>query len=399
MDNFLLIALTEPSSPLPPEREADCITRLLRSGAIDFMHLRKPSDPARVETLLELLPQDLHPRLRVHRFPELARRYGCPYHAADGEPAPDGLDTTRSCHSLEGVQSAGGCAYAFLSPLFDSISKQGYRAAFAPAELVGKLPPNAVALGGITPERLPQVARLGFRGAAMLGAIWEQTADLDRLTARLLRARRMVEGFRLQFITSAPDAEQTALQARQALEGGCRWMQVRMKDAPDSEVEQAVRLIAPYAKESGAILLVDDRVELAARMPEIDGVHLGHADMPREQARLLLGADKIIGSTANTPEQALRLAPVSDYLGVGPFRFTTTKKNLAPVLGAEGLREVSQALLKAGELLPVVAIGGILPADVRRVMESGVQGVAVSGAIHAAPSPQEATREFLNELN
>ncbi|MDE6243129.1 MAG: thiamine phosphate synthase [Muribaculaceae bacterium] len=203
----------------------------------------------------------------------------------------------------------------------------------------------------------------------------------------------------LQFITSAPDAETTASQACEAMAGGCRWVQVRMKDAPDSEAEQAVRLIAPEARRHGAVLIVDDRVELAARMPEIDGVHLGHNDMPRPEARVILGSGKIMGSTANTPEQALALAPLSDYLGVGPFRYTTTKKNLAPILGVDGLARVMTSLTAAGEFLPVVAIGGITPSDIETVMRTGVTGVALSGVIIGAADPVAKTQEIIKKLH
>ena len=283
--------------------------------------------------------------------------------------------------------------------MFDSISKYGYHAAFPPALLMESvLPPGIIGLGGVTPRSFLSLARMGFSGGAMLGWIWEDADDAEAFETRvrvLLAARAMVRGFSLQFITSAPTAALTAAQASQAMRGGCRWVQVRMKDAPDSEVREAINLISDEALRLGTALIVDDRVELAASMPQVAGVHLGHNDMPRPEARAILGPDKIIGSTANTPEQALALAPVSDYLGVGPFRFTTTKKNLAPLLGASGIADVCASLRKASMPVPVVAIGGILPADLPQVMNTGASGVAVSGAIHAAPSPEKATEQFL----
>lgn len=397
--DFLSIAITHPDTSLTAEREAACITRLLESGAASFVHLRKPEYPERVSRLIDLIPATLHPRLRIHRFPDIARRTGIVYHLADGETPPPGLACTRSCHSLDDALRHDGAAYRFLSPVFDSISKSGYHAAFPPALLMeSDLPPGVIGLGGVTPRDFLRLARMGFSGGAMLGWIWEEAENADAFETRvraLLSARAIVRGFRLQFITSAPTAGLTAAQALQAMRGGCRWVQVRMKDAPDSEVREAISLIGDEALRLGTAIIVDDRVELAASMPQVAGVHLGHNDMPRPEARALLGPDKIIGSTANTPEQALALAPVSDYLGVGPFRFTTTKKNLAPLLGATGIADVCASLRKAAMPVPVVAIGGILPADMPQVMDTGANGVAVSGAIHAAPSPEEATAQFL----
>lgn len=401
--DFLSIVITEPRSPLSPKREAACIERLLDSGAATFVHLRKPDDPERAARLAELLPERLRPRLRVHRFPDVARRFGIGYHLADGEPEPQGLLCSRSCHSVEEAARHPEAPYRFLSPVFDSISKPGYRSAFTPAALMrASLPAGVVGLGGVTPRSFLPLARMGLSGGAMLGRVWEGADDpalFETGVRTILRSLALVRGFRLQFITSARGASATAAQALRALRGGCRWVQVRMKDAPDSEVRRALEAIAPEAARLGAALVVDDRVELAAAMPQVAGVHLGHNDMPRPEAREILGHDKIIGSTANTPDQALALAPLSDYLGVGPFRFTLTKKNLAPVLGAEGIGAVCSALAEAGMPAPVVAIGGILPADVPEVLASGARGVAVSGAIHAAPSPEEATALFLKSIN
>ena len=402
VDKFLVIVITEAESRLPVEVEAARIASLLESGTADRVHLRCPDDRERCRRLLELIPAELRHRVTVHRFPELAREYGTAYHLRDGETAPDNLVCSRSCHSPADVAESTA-VYHFLSPVYPSISKPGYQPTFALADLKGRLPRKSVmALGGVTPQRFMQLAGIGFAGAALLGYVWqraEDEADFAALLTELQLMRRAAEGMHLQFITSAPDAETTASQACEAMAGGCRWVQVRMKDAPDSEVEQAVRLIAPEARRHGAVLIVDDRVELAARMPEIYGVHLGHNDMPRPEARVILGSGKIMGSTANTPEQALALAPLSDYLGVGPFRYTTTKKNLAPILGVEGLARVMTSLTAAGEFLPVVAIGGITAADIETVMRTGVTGVALSGVIIGAADPVAKTQEIIKKLH
>lgn len=397
------IVITRPDAELSVEREAECIRLLLRSGAADIVHLRKPQDALRVIELLEALEPELYPRLSVHRFPEIAARYGTRYHAADGESLPEGLKVSASCHTLAGARTvASEVDYLFLSPIFESISKQGYTSSFTAAELIEGLPAGKViGLGGVTPRRVLSLKRCGFIGAAYLGYAWRHADSPEKflLTIEQLRlARNLAEGFSLQFITSAPTAELTAAQAIEAMRGGCRWVQVRMKDADPAQVIHALQLLEAPAGEYGAVLMVDDHVQIAAELPFVAGVHLGHNDMPRAAARALLGENKIIGSTANTAEQATALAPLSDYLGVGPFRFTTTKQRLAPILGAEGIAGVVDALKGADSLLPIVAIGGIEPADIPEVLATGACGIAISGAIHKAENPTARTQEILNEI-
>ncbi len=202
----------------------------------------------------------------------------------------------------------------------------------------------------------------------------------------------------LQFITNSPTVAGTVLQARQALDGGCRWVQVRMKDAADSDVADAVREILPLCNSVGATLIVDDRVGLVASTGT-HGVHLGQHDMSPCEARKLLGADKIIGFTVNNLEHAERTVtePI-DYIGMGPWRFTATKQKLAPVLGAEGIRRIISYLRAADVRVPIVAIGGITVDDIPAVLATGATGVAVSGEIAHAENPTHQTSLFLQSL-
>lgn len=128
-----------------------------------------------------------------------------------------------------------------------------------------------------------------------------------------------------------------------------------------------------------------------------DGVHLGKNDMPVDEARRLLGNDRIIGGTANTFEDIERLhRQGADYIGCGPFRFTTTKKNLSPVLGLEGYKRIVSNMKAHGIDLPIVAIGGILKSDIADIMQTGVTGIAVSGGILNAESPTEEMKQFIS---
>ena len=181
-----------------------------------------------------------------------------------------------------------------------------------------------------------------------------------------------------------------------ALEGGCKWIQLRMKDASDDEVRKAAAEIQPMCKEHEAVFLLDDRVKLAKEL-HADGVHLGKNDMPIDEARRILGEEYIIGGTANTFEDIQRIAAQgADYIGCGPFRFTTTKKNLAPVLGVEGYRDIIAKMRNAGINIPMVAIGGITPDDIDEILATGVQGIAVSGTVLNADDPVAMMKSLLS---
>lgn len=200
----------------------------------------------------------------------------------------------------------------------------------------------------------------------------------------------------LQFITHFTDTYSYYDAARMALEGGCHWIQLRMKDASPEEVEQEALLIQSLCRQHGATFIIDDHVELVKKL-HADGVHLGKKDMPVAEARRILGKDFIIGGTANTFEDVkMHYEAGADYIGCGPFRFTTTKKNLSPVLGLEGYRSIVRRMKEAGIHLPVVAIGGITFEDIPAIMETGVTGVALSGTILRAADPVAETQRIVN---
>ncbi|MDE5687948.1 MAG: thiamine phosphate synthase [Paramuribaculum sp.] len=202
----------------------------------------------------------------------------------------------------------------------------------------------------------------------------------------------------LQFITHPSEHYSIAEEVQMAIEGGCRWIQLRMKDASDEEVREVAQELIPMCRETETFLIIDDRVELVNEL-RVSGVHLGKEDMDPMEARELLGPHAIIGVTANTAEDIIRFKGKDvDYVGLGPVRFTTTKKKLAPELGYEGVREVMAAVRAAGVELPVVAIGGVNADDVAPLLAAGVSGVAVSGAIINAPDPVAYTSLVMERL-
>lgn len=380
-ERFINIAITPPGFFAG---EADAIAVKLSSGEADYVHIRKPgSSEADVRALIESIPADLRPRLTLHDHFGLAPLVGGVHLNSRNPGPPAGWQgrVSASLHSVGEVRNeTRRLDYATLSPIFPSISKPGYMPAFASGELQALLRetvrPKIIALGGVEPRRIAEVQSMGFDGAAMLGAAW--------------RPRIRPADFQLQFITNPASADDAARQSADALRGGCRWIQLRWKDASAGQLAEAARAVAPLCRRHGAIFLLDDHVELVAEC-EADGVHLGKNDMPVAEARRILGPTRIIGATANTPDDIFAAAEAgADYIGYGPFRFTTTKKNLSPVLGLEGYRKAVDACRTRGIALPIVAIGGITAADIPAIMATGVDGIAVSGSIINAADSAEA---------
>jgi thiamine-phosphate pyrophosphorylase len=184
--------------------------------------------------------------------------------------------------------------------------------------------------------------------------------------------------FLLQCITFDGLEMSHADQVRLLCQSGAKWIQLRMKQATAEEVEAVAVEVLPDCEDNDALLIINDHLEVAMKVGA-GGVHLGKSDMDWKAARNLAGPDLIIGGTVNTLADA-RLALASrslDYVGVGPFRFTETKSNLAPVIDTKGLSEIVQFL---GEL-PKVVIGGVLPEDLPDIAAMDAEGVAASSGL------------------
>lgn len=207
------------------------------------------------------------------------------------------------------------------------------------------------------------------------------------------------DNYRLQFITHYTNRYSYIDSARLALEGGCRWVQLRMKSANESELEQTARIVQRICREHGATFIIDDDVLLAKRIGA-DGVHLGKEDMPIAEARAILGAGAIIGATVNSFEDIVEHINSSrpDYFGCGPYRFTFTKKRLAPTLGVEGYREIMRQMSENNIDIPLVAIGGITKDDIPDLLACGVSGIALSGAVLNAQCPEAMMMEMVELL-
>lgn len=205
--------------------------------------------------------------------------------------------------------------------------------------------------------------------------------------------------YRLQFITHYSEKYTYIDSARMALEGGCRWIQLRMKDTYTSLVEDTAIVIQKMCKDYGATFIVDDHVLLAKKI-NADGVHLGKNDMPIAEAKKALGNSFIIGGTVNSFEDILNTlqSATPDYFGCGPFRFTATKKNLAPILGCEGYQAIVEKMKNMNINIPLIGIGGIEKSDIPMLLESGLTGIALSSSILKACNPIKEMRDIVEMI-
>jgi len=203
----------------------------------------------------------------------------------------------------------------------------------------------------------------------------------------------------LLFITHQTDRYNYLQSVNIVLKGGCRRIQLRMKEASEEEVEETAFKAKALCDSYNAELYIDDHTNVCKRVGAT-GVHLGKLDMPPAKTREILGSQFIIGGTANTFEDIHDLAiSGADYIGLGPFRFTTTKKNLSPILGLSGYREILDRCRVENIHLPVLAIGGITLEDIPDIMQTGVAGIALSSTILKASDPIEETKRIIKLIN
>lgn len=171
---FTIIAITSPGQS---EGENLRIAQILRDGEADIVHIRKPEwNEAMTADLLERIPPEFYPRIKIHDHFRLLDRFplmGVHLNARNSTPPENARSVSRSLHSIEQLPLSTHYDYVTLSPVFDSISKSGYNSAFTLSELKPFLKgKRVIALGGVTPERFPDLKEAGFSGAAMLGYFW-----------------------------------------------------------------------------------------------------------------------------------------------------------------------------------------------------------------------------------
>jgi thiamine-phosphate pyrophosphorylase len=197
---------------------------------------------------------------------------------------------------------------------------------------------------------------------------------------------------KLQYISQGNTIQEQELHIRKALDNGIKWVQVRWKNAPENELINLCEISKQLCSEYQSVCIINDHLQIAKEI-DADGVHLGLNDSSVEEARLILGENKIIGGTANTLEDVLqRLNESCDYIGLGPLRFTATKEKLSPILGFEGYQNIIEGLREKSIDIPrIFAIGSVILEDILPLQQIGIYGVSVSGLITKQPT-------IINEL-
>lgn len=202
---------------------------------------------------------------------------------------------------------------------------------------------------------------------------------------------------KLHYITQEVEGKTHAHLAEEACIAGVDWIQLRVKNKPYAEWKAIALDTLAVCRKYHAKLIINDSVELAKEI-HADGVHLGKEDISTTEARKILGDKFIIGGTANTFEDIKLHAPNVDYIGLGPFRFTSTKEKLSPILGIEGYTQIINKCRANNMAIPIIAIGGITSNDVAELLNTGVYGIAMASAITFSKDKKETIKEFLSQL-
>jgi len=175
----------------------------------------------------------------------------------------------------------------------------------------------------------------------------------------------------------------------EVLSNGATFLQIREKDLDAASFEVEAAKLKELCARYNVPYVVNDSVEIALAI-QADGVHVGQSDIKGRDIRSIIGADKILGISAGTVEEAIAAETAgADYIGAGAVFGTDTKKN-ARNMTMERLKEICRAVS-----IPVVAIGGINANNLMELTHSGVDGVAVVSAIFAADDPSKATAQLL----
>jgi thiamine-phosphate diphosphorylase len=429
---MILLAISDPEF-IPDE--AAIINSLFREGLV-CLHLRKPaSTPNMLKALLSKIESTFIDRIAIHQHHDLAGQFGITrlhFTEKDRKLASqksleylksEGYLLSTSIHDLNETSSLSTLfSYTFFGPVFDSISKSGYKSAlpadFFLAEEIKKIP--VIALGGIDITNLKKVKAMNFDGAAVLGTLWENPpsapTQFKKLKAQITQSPKGAPYLRpgyhpgnpgpstnktmidkLQFISNQTKDISHLESIRLALEAGCQWIQLRMKnESPENILKTALE--AKILTDNYQSKLIINDFPLIAKEVGAYGLHLGLNDMSIPDARKIVGNEMIIGGTANTLEDILnRIHEGADYVGLGPFRFTSTKQNLSPIVGLEGYRFLLGTLKELGYSIPVIAIGGINAEDIAAIKQTGVHGVAMSGSIIGAVNRKDLVQK-INEI-
>jgi thiamine-phosphate pyrophosphorylase len=233
------------------------------------------------------------------------------------------------------------------------------------------------------PEEAAVFERIRYRAYEL-----EQQVSLPRGGKQ---RRKQIEEANLHvLITSALCSNRDPVKtAEEVLAAGADVIQLREKEMTDRDLLDLAGRLAELCRQRGKLFIVNDRADIAA-LADADGVHLGRNDLPIQQARRIVGEERIIGASAHSIEEVKdAVAECADYIGIGAMFPSSTK----PQVGVQGIK----LAVKAKEVtdLPLVAIGGITPENSCELSAAGIHAVAVSSAIISSPDPASAVKKFL----
>jgi thiamine-phosphate pyrophosphorylase len=184
-------------------------------------------------------------------------------------------------------------------------------------------------------------------------------------------------------------------QAEIACKAGANWIQYRCLSKSDEELIHEINHIAVICDDWGATLIITDHFHLLD-LVDVQGVHIEDMTVDLEAIRLQIGDDKTLGASANSFADIENIVSsgAADYIGCGPFSTTLTKPNDYPLLGLNGYRNIMHELAGKQITIPLLAVGGVKPTDVKSLLETGIYGVAVSAAVNKVDDPVAAIKEF-----
>lgn len=202
---------------------------------------------------------------------------------------------------------------------------------------------------------------------------------------------------KLQYISQGASPDMHLMHIQSALEAGVTLIQLRLKNVSDELYLDVAHKTKALCDTYQARLIINDHAHIAESCNS-DALHLGLNDMAIPEAKKRLPG-KLIGGTANTFEHVKqRCAEQVDYIGLGPYRFTTTKEKLSPILGIAGYQNIIDQMKAENLHVPVYAIGGIELKDIASIVSTGVYGIAVSGLITQSDQKETLVKEINNLL-
>lgn len=204
---------------------------------------------------------------------------------------------------------------------------------------------------------------------------------------------------KIQYISQGSTLEEHFTNIQNVLNHGVKWVQLRVKDQNESTLLPFAEKVKTLCLKHNAIFIINDFINIAKKV-DADGVHLGLEDDSIAKAREILGENKIIGGTANTFfDVKQRSLEKCDYIGLGPYKFTSTKKNLSPVLGIDGYTKILDLMNLHKITIPIYAIGGIQFTDIPHLFTTKISGIAISSLLTQNPSAYSLIKQQLTCQN